>query len=241
MNRLVKIYPYKNLDGSTLFEVCRYEPKTFRQRIPDGHGNYTWSLKGIEPVLYRLPEIMEAKKTEPIIVTEGEKDVDNLVKLGYQATTCAMGGGKWRLSYSFYLEGANVVVIPDNDTTGYQHALMILNSLYWICPGVKFVIVPKPYKDISQWIEAGATQQQIDDLINDAPFTAPRHVIREYEKQINKLKLPELLVEINILKTNSLPRDQFKVSIIEHQLKLWGEAITIKIRKKGGINLNVAT
>ena len=34
------------------YEVCRFAPKTFRQRRPDGQGGYMWSLKGIAPRLY---------------------------------------------------------------------------------------------------------------------------------------------------------------------------------------------
>jgi hypothetical protein len=34
--RIVKTYDYTDVDGSLIFQVCRYEPKDFRQRRPDG-------------------------------------------------------------------------------------------------------------------------------------------------------------------------------------------------------------
>ena len=34
------------------YEVCRFAPKTFLQRRPDGRGGYIWSLKGITRRLY---------------------------------------------------------------------------------------------------------------------------------------------------------------------------------------------
>jgi putative DNA primase/helicase len=36
LGKLVKAYPYVDESGAVLFEVVRFEPKTFRQRRPDG-------------------------------------------------------------------------------------------------------------------------------------------------------------------------------------------------------------
>src|SRR5262245_31781993 len=37
-NRITTTYDYIDEAGQLLFQVCRYEPKDFRQRKPDGHG-----------------------------------------------------------------------------------------------------------------------------------------------------------------------------------------------------------
>ncbi len=37
-------YPYTDETGNLLFEVCRFEPKDFRQRRPDGRGGWIWNL-----------------------------------------------------------------------------------------------------------------------------------------------------------------------------------------------------
>jgi len=117
--KIVKTYDYRDAMGRLLYQVCRFKPKNFKQRRPDGKGGWVWNLKGIEPVLYRLPEILKAQE---IIVVEGEKDVDNLFNLGFTATTSPMGGGrgKWRAKYSEYLQGKRVVLCPDNDQTGFE-------------------------------------------------------------------------------------------------------------------------
>ena len=91
--RMVKAYEYTDPTGQLIFEVCRMEPKDFLQRRPDGRGGYIWNLKGVERVLYRLPEVLKAQE---VIIAEGEKDADNLAALGFTATTCPMGAGKWR-------------------------------------------------------------------------------------------------------------------------------------------------
>ena len=92
-SKIVTAYDYTDKDGQLLFQVCRTEPKDFRQRQPDGKGGWIWDLKGIERVLYRLPEVLKAKE---VLIVEGEKDVDNLAILGFTATTCPMGAKKWR-------------------------------------------------------------------------------------------------------------------------------------------------
>ena len=38
--RQVAAYAYTDADGALLFEVVRFEPKTFRQRRPDGRGGW---------------------------------------------------------------------------------------------------------------------------------------------------------------------------------------------------------
>ena len=40
------IYPYTDKDGKTLYEVVRFEPKTFRPRRMNGTG-YVWNLQGV--------------------------------------------------------------------------------------------------------------------------------------------------------------------------------------------------
>jgi hypothetical protein len=70
----VEIYPYENESEETVLEVLRYEPKTFRQRRPDGKGGWIWNLQGVKTVLYRLPEVLA--HSGAIHICEGEKDVD---------------------------------------------------------------------------------------------------------------------------------------------------------------------
>ena len=67
-------------------------------------------------MLYRLPEVLKAiKDGRPVFVCEGEKDCDNMAKLGYVATTNPMGAGKWHAGdYTPSLKGADLYIIPDN-------------------------------------------------------------------------------------------------------------------------------
>jgi len=107
------------MPGELLFQVVRYEPKTFRQRRPNGKGGWHWSMKGVRRVPYRLPELMEAVTLkQTIFIAEGEKAVDTLANLGVPATCSPGGAEKWLNEYSEHLAGADVVILPDNDEPG---------------------------------------------------------------------------------------------------------------------------
>ena len=143
-------------------------PRDFLQRRPDGSGGWDWNLKGVEPVLYRLPEVLEAcLKGETIYVFEGEKDVDRArEELGITATTCAMGAGKWRKSYTHTLVGANVILVPDNDEAGRKHVPKVAQELKPVAVSVKILELPGLHEkdDLTDWIDAGGTREEFERL-----------------------------------------------------------------------------
>jgi hypothetical protein len=92
--RIVETYNYRNETSELLFQVVRYDPKDFRQRRPKAGGGWNWSVKGVRVVPYRLVELL-AEPTRLVFVVEGEKDADNLARIGLLATCNAGGAGKW--------------------------------------------------------------------------------------------------------------------------------------------------
>ena len=76
--RIAAIYEYLDSEHRPRFQVVRFAPKEFRQRRPDGNGGWVWSVKGIELIPYRLPEVL---KNTDIFIVEGEKDADRLAAL----------------------------------------------------------------------------------------------------------------------------------------------------------------
>jgi hypothetical protein len=120
---IVAIYQYTDENGELLFEVMRHDPKNFRQRRPDDRGGYVWNIKGVRLVPYRLPELIEdLAQDRTVFIVEGEKDVDRLRKLGIPATCNPMGIKKWHDEFSPTFAGADVVILPDNDEGGREHA-----------------------------------------------------------------------------------------------------------------------
>ena len=188
-------YPYTDENNVLLFEVVRFDTtdreERFRQRRPDGKGGWIWGLKGVRRVLFRLPQLIAAVKAgELIILPEGEKDVLTAVKLGYAATTMCGGVGKWRDGYTKTLAGATVVVISDNDPQakdpqtglpafhpdgrpklpGQDHAASVARKLSRVAASVRVVMFAQ--KDLSDWVAAGGTREQLDTLIEQAPEQA---------------------------------------------------------------------
>jgi hypothetical protein len=129
------IYDYRDIDGKLLYQVVRFPAnadgtKNMKQRRPDGKGGWVWNLQGVKATLYRLPETLAAvQRGETIFICEGERDVDNLTALGLAATTNSGGAGKWQDSFSDYLIGADVVILPDNDGPGRKHAEKVAISV----------------------------------------------------------------------------------------------------------------
>jgi len=164
--REVATYPYTDETGELLFEVVRFLPKDFRQRRPDGHGSVVWKLgKDTRRVVYRLPAIVEAVSSgRTVYIVEGEKDVATLVGWGLDATCNPGGAGKWRDEYSEVLRGASVVVIPDADKPGRDHAARVAGSLAGVAALVRVVEMPGA-KDATAWAGAGGTREALEALV----------------------------------------------------------------------------
>lgn len=220
-DNIVAIYPYIDLKGNVVFEKIRFKPKSFAQRRPTGDGGYIWGLdKGkyyetypgsnnwsrkerntasrefdsIEPILYNLPNLVKAiERNETVFIVEGEKDVENLKKLGLTAT-CNFDGAskniqksKWRESYNQYFKNADVVILPDNDDSGIAHAEHIAKSLNGIASSIRIVKLPGlPEKgDVSDWLENGGTKEELIKLVRNTPvyvdFKPKNNYIYEYD------------------------------------------------------------
>jgi hypothetical protein len=180
------VYAYRDEQGRLLFEVVRGRGpgKTFHQRQPDPSkpGRWILNLKGVRRVPYRLPELLAAAADQPVFVVEGEKDVDNVRELGLVATTnpCGVGGGGLWADPKFAapLAGRPVIVLPDNDPPGRQHAERVAESL--VAAGAKSVRVLElpglrpEGGDVSDWIATGGNRAQLLELADGCPVFRPR-------------------------------------------------------------------
>lgn len=136
---VVAVYDYEDASGHTRFQVVRRADKTFTQRRPDGAGDWIYNLAGVEPLLYRTPQLLDADANAWVFVVEGEKDADRLRSLGAVATCNPMGAGKWKRAYSEALRGRRVAIIPDDDEPGHRHAEHVARSLSGLAAAVKVV------------------------------------------------------------------------------------------------------
>lgn len=131
-------------------------------------------------MLYRLPQVARAVAAgETVHVVEGEKDVAALEGLGLVATCNAGGAGKWRNDYSEALRGAHVVIIPDHDDPGRKHAEDVKAALEGAAADVRIIylpglgpVLPKHGKDVSDWLAAGGTAEELRVLVKN-PLPEP--------------------------------------------------------------------
>ena len=204
--KFVCAYQYTDESGKVLFEACRYQrpdgDKTFSLRQPDptDPSGYKWTKDGARLVLYRLPEVLKAiKDGRPVFVCEGEKDCDNMAKLGYVATTNPMGAGKWHVGdYTPSLKGADLYIIPDNDDVGRDHAKSVAQAAVKVAKAVHIIDLSKgceklpPKGDASDFFELlgeSAGRAALEKLMQtaeafEADAIAQRDAAAEYYSKV---------------------------------------------------------
>lgn len=170
-------YDYVDEAGALIFQVCRFDRNSsppFLQRRPDpgAPDGWTWSTKGVRQVPYRLPDLVEAVALgRTVFIAEGEKDVDNLVRLGLPATCNAGGSGKWPEGLTEHFAGADVVILPDNDEAGRKHRDLVGRSLKGVAKAVRVLDLALDWPDmpakadVSDWIERGGTAERLHAIV----------------------------------------------------------------------------
>jgi P4 family phage/plasmid primase-like protien len=188
-SRIAATYDYTDEHGTLLYQVCRMEPKSFRQRrkptdadSPEIVKNgWVWSLSGVKMVPYNLAELSRLPMNKAILIVEGEKDVENLRALGVCATTNSSGAGKWRPEFQPYFKNRTVIIVPDNDPAGNNHACDIYESLLGIASRVLVLNLPdlQPKQDVSDWLAAGHSKQDLIAAVVACLGTAQAAPVRQ--------------------------------------------------------------
>ncbi len=168
---IVATYDYQDAAGKLVFQVVRGRGKKFWQRRPDGNGGWINGLGDVEREPYRLPELLRATPDAPVFICEGEKDVDALRERLLVATTNPGGAGKWRSEYSNHLCNYDVVILPDNDNPGHEHAMDVARKLRGVARSIRMLPLRglPPKGDVSNWLDAGGTAEELEQLAAKCP------------------------------------------------------------------------
>jgi putative DNA primase/helicase len=170
-------YTYRLADGTPYLQVHRLADKSgFPQYHWDGEKWISGKPKGPK-VPYMLPELIAAGPAMPIYIVEGEKDADNLVKLGFVATCNSEGadngsGKKWTSDLNQYFANRDVFIIPDNDAQGRKHAEHVARNLDPVAKSVRIVELPglPPKGDASDWLRSDTAGAKLAKLAAAAPL-----------------------------------------------------------------------
>lgn len=213
-------YDYQNYETGEVTHVkFRYRDKqTNAKRFSQGHyvnGEYIDNLNGVDTSksVYCHGQLDKVKQGisdgKMIIIPEGEKDVDCLVKYGYIAITSG-GATSWKNTLAPLFKGAHVIVCRDNDQRGADYANDILRDIKNIAASVR-VILPTPdipHGDISDYFAAGHTRADFEKLLQE-PETAVITQVTEPTKE-NKLDL---------LQFCRLSQKGFPVDVVDNEIE----------------------
>lgn len=165
-----ELYDYISEDGELVYQVIRFEPKAFGQRRPDGEDGWIYNLKGVRRVLYHLPQLINSTE-DYVFVCEGEKDVHTLESLGFIATTNSGGGSKWNKEFNKYFKGKDVIILPDQDKAGEEHAELVAKNLYHTANSVRIINLQglQPKQDVTDWVnlDPASSVETLKVLIGD--------------------------------------------------------------------------
>lgn len=181
--KLDGIYFYKNRNSDPVLVRIKYKnfetgKKKFSQaNIIDKGEYYGLDFKGEKAnLIYNMPRVIKGiEQNKNIFLVEGEKDADNLNRLGFVATTC-------REIHSVTdeelipLYGSNLIILGDNDEQGEKHIMNIRKRLLNKVKSFKRLKFNEIYglgnkADISDFmelqIEKGLSYKEIRNLISD--------------------------------------------------------------------------
>lgn len=106
----------KNIEGDKVKSFAQFSYDRIKERWQS-----SWSGDG-KP-LYNLPEIV-ARPEAQVMIVEGEKTAEaaKLLFPDYVITTCCMGSSSPHSSNWSFLRNRDVIIAPDNDSTGAKYA-----------------------------------------------------------------------------------------------------------------------
>lgn len=194
--RLVKEKDYIYYDENSVmaYKISRYHKEDEEgniilkqnQKIEKSFRAYTmvdndWELgmKRDKRYLYNLPNVLQAKcNNEEIFMVEGEKCVEILEKeFGVTATTIPFGSNAWKepyiTQYKEQLKGSKLILIPDNDNSGYKLMDEIAGDIKRILKSLKVINLNKDTDlpeggDVEDWIKKGGTKERLLKLMEEA-------------------------------------------------------------------------
>lgn len=185
----VKVSRYDDGQGNKKFYQSRYQD-----------GKWVTGLTGVKReniAPYGYQWIRQVSDRDfPLFIVEGESCVTALRELGFFAVCNLGGSGKWLKSHSKLLKGfKDVILCPDMDIPGLKH----MEAIYKDFPNAKFLYAFPSHPhwkklpdnhglDIADWIQEGATKQQILDAIEDKKKSIyiSDNLVYTRENQINK-------------------------------------------------------
>ena len=165
----VATYPYVRADGTVVATHVRYVDAQGRKSMPwwrpvgDGWAEGLGRLRLRDLPLYGLPAVLE-RPDGPVLVVEGEKDVDTAAAHGLLAVSGPGGAGSPLVDDLEALRGRSVIIVADRDPAGTRCARTWAAALAGVAAGVRLArcAADIPGGDLTDHLEAGGTLATLD-------------------------------------------------------------------------------
>ncbi|WP_264719193.1 AAA family ATPase [Wolbachia endosymbiont (group A) of Lasioglossum morio] len=151
-------WDYYDENGQAIVRVYRYDDDSGKRYLPFDVKKSTFTAPEIRP-LYNIPGIL---KSDKVILVEGEKCAEALIKQGITATT-TMSGANADVKKTDWsqLKGKHIIIWPDNDEAGAKYAKNVGNKLLEI--GVaSLAVLEIPRGKPEKWDAADCVEEGID-------------------------------------------------------------------------------
>lgn len=186
--------------------VATYTYRNGTRKLRDSHKRFFWQhLDGDEwkPRRGNAPHVLyvAGQPQDTLFIIEGEKDANQMARLGFYAMSPengAGGQGKWLESYNQDIKGKTVRVIPDNDDVGRAFANEIATKIHSVAKSVQVLDLRtlwtdiKEHQDVSDMVEAIGEKETIKRIMSAE--TTNKHTTT---KQSIATRLSELHPETN--------------------------------------------
>jgi len=151
-------WDYRDSDGQLIACVYRFDPHTGKEYRPWDVRARLWRAPNPRP-LYNLPAVAKGRE---VVLVEGEKAADALIREGLNATT-AMNGARAPVDKTDWspLEGKEVLIWPDRDPPGWDYAENAARAC--VQAGSRSVVILVPPADKPEkWDAADAVTEGFD-------------------------------------------------------------------------------
>lgn len=190
----VRAWTYRDLDGSDIGQVYRFEPAPGEKvLLPvnwciSSKGRREWRFKGFKNPrpLYRLDELTKRPEA-PVLIVEGEKSADAAALLFPDYVAMTFQGGSKSVRYADVgpLKGREVILWPDHDDPGLKAMAAMAELLRGVAKRCRMVAVPPDFPvgwDVADEIPREVSLRDI--LLNALEYTpASENVIEDMNRR----------------------------------------------------------
>jgi Protein of unknown function (DUF3631) len=190
---LISEHIYFDQHGERFLKVRKCIDPDGKKQYPQSHwdGNGWAKGKPEEPKIpYRLPQLIAAPTATIVYFTEGEKDCDNLAKLGFVATTASEGAAaKWDPALTQYFKDRHVVIVADADRPGRKHGQKVAQAINSVAASVRLLdLYPERHdgSDVSNWLADDTAGVKLATLAKQAPLWEPGGATDAIERAVDR-------------------------------------------------------